>query len=216
MRTDAPVSSKPDFVHLHVHTHYSMLDGACKVSELTARAKELGMSALAITDHGVMHGAIEFYNECKKVGIKPIIGVEAYMAPGDRRDKSTHGGNAGDAAYHVLLLAQDMDGYRNLMKLSKISFLEGFYYKPRIDKETLREFSKGIICTSSCLGGEVASAFMKRDQKIARKAAETYLEIFGPDRFFIEVQKHIKEQDEVIPELAELAKKLGVGLVGTN
>jgi DNA polymerase III subunit alpha len=193
-----------------------MLDGACKVSSLVARAKELGMSSIAITDHGVMYGAVEFYNECKKVGIKPIIGVEAYMAPGDRRERHTPGGNAGEAAYHLLLLAQDIEGYKNLLRLSKISFMEGFYYKPRIDKETLKAHSKGIIATSSCLGGEVANTLLKKDAKLSRKAAETYLEIFGPDRFFIEVQKHIKEQDQVNPELAELAKKLGVGLVGTN
>ena len=215
MASVAP-STKQDFVHLHVHTHYSMLDGACKVSSLVGRAKELGMSSLAITDHGVMYGAVEFYNECKKAGIKPIIGVEAYMAPGDRRDKSTPTGNAGEAAYHLLLLAQDIEGYRNLLRLSKISFHEGFYYKPRIDKETLKAHSKGIIATSSCLGGEVANTLLKKDAKLSRKAAETYLEIFGSDRFFIEVQKHIKEQDQVNPELAELAKKLGVGLVGTN
>lgn len=209
--------SKPNqFVHLHVHTHYSMLDGACKVKSLVGRAKELGMPAVSITDHGVMYGAVEFYNECKTQGIKPIVGVEAYMAPGDRRERSTPGGNAGEAAYHLLLLAQNLEGYKNLLKLSRISFMEGFYYKPRIDKETLREFSKGIICTSSCLGGEVANTLLKKNAKASRQAAETYLEIFGPDRFFIEVQKHIKEQDEVNPELAELAKKLGVGLVGTN
>lgn len=205
-----------DFVHLHVHTHYSMLDGACRISDLVKRTKELGMNALAISDHGVMHGAIEFYNECKKAGIKPIIGVEAYMAPGDRRERTTHGGGAGDAAFHLLLLAQNIEGYRNLMKLSRISFMEGFYYKPRIDKETLKQFSAGLICTSSCLGGEVANALTKRDAKLARKAAQTYLDIFGPERFYIEVQKHIPEQDAVNPELVEIAKKMGVGLVGTN
>src|SRR4051812_26875064 len=160
----APAALAPadpnSFVHLHVHTHYSMLDGACKIGALVGRAKELGMPAISITDHGVMYGAIEFYNECKKQGIKPIVGVEAYMAPGDRRDKSTPSGNAGEAAYHLLLLAQNLEGYKNLLKLSRISFHEGFYYKPRIDKETLREFSKGLICTSSCLGGEVANTLL--------------------------------------------------------
>jgi DNA polymerase-3 subunit alpha len=211
MSTDA----RP-FAHLHVHTHYSMLDGASKVPDLVARTKELGMSALAITDHGVMYGAIEFYNECVKAGIKPLVGVEAYLAPGNRREKSTPTGNAGDAAFHLLLLAQNLTGYRNLLKLSKIAFTEGFYYKPRIDKEVLKEFSEGLICTSACLGGEVASAFLKKDAKIARNAAETYLEIFGPDRFFIEVQSHIDLQNQTNPELIELAKKLGVGVVATN
>ncbi|HEY1686567.1 MAG TPA: DNA polymerase III subunit alpha [Tepidisphaeraceae bacterium] len=208
----------PDsFVHLHVHTHYSMLDGACRIGDLVKRVKALNMPAVAITDHGAMHGVIEFYNECKKEGIKPIVGMEAYMAPGDRRERSVPGGNAGDAAYHLLLLAQNLEGYRNLIKLSSIAFREGFYYKPRIDKEVLREFSKGIIASSACLGGEVCSAFMKRDGKAARSVAETYVEIFGPDRFYIEVQKQgIKEQDMVNPELEDLAAKLGVGLIATN
>jgi DNA polymerase-3 subunit alpha len=201
------------FVHLHVHTHYSLLDGACRVSDLVKRCKALGMESIAITDHGCMFGVIEFFNECKKEGIKPILGMEAYMAPGDRRERS---GNAGEAAYHLLLLAENLDGYKNLLKLSSLAYREGFYYKPRIDKETLREYKNGLIATSACLGGEVASAFLKRDKAFAKKAAETYLEIFGPDRFFIEVQKHVKEQDQVNPELADLANRLGCGLVGTN
>src|SRR5438874_530701 len=204
------------FVHLHVHTHYSLLDGACRVDKLIKRTKELGMDSIAITDHGCMYGVVEFFNECKKEGIKPILGMEAYMAPGDRRERSTPGGNAGEAAFHLLLLAQNLEGYKNLIKLSSIAYREGFYYKPRIDKEVLREYSKGLIATSACLGGEISSALLKRDAKNARAAAETYAEIFGPDRFFIEVQKHIKEQDTVNPELAEIARKLGVGLVGTN
>src|SRR5688500_15901906 len=203
------------FTHLHVHTHYSLLDGACHVDKLVKRTKALGMDSLAITDHGCMFGVVEFFNECKKEGIKPILGMEAYMAPGDRRERSTPGGNAGESAFHLLLLASDLEGYKNLIKLSSISFREGFYYKPRIDKEVLRAHSKGLIATSACLGGEVCSALMKRDAKNARAVAETYLDIFG-ERFFIEVQKHIKEQDAVNPELAEIAKKLGVGLVGTN
>src|SRR5213593_1011419 len=194
------MEGNPSFVHLHVHTHYSLLDGANKVPQLVARAKELGMDALAITDHGCMFGVIEFFNECKKEGIKPILGMEAYMAPGDRRERSTPGGNAGEAAFHLLLLAQNLEGYKNLIKPSSIAYREGFYYKPRIDKEVLREHSKGLIATSACLGGEVSSALLKRDAKNARAVAETYAEIFGSDRFFIEVQKHIKEQDTVNPE----------------
>jgi DNA polymerase-3 subunit alpha len=202
------------FTHLHVHTHYSLLDGANKIPELVKRAKALGMDSLAITDHGCMFGVVEFFNECKKEGIKPILGMEAYMAPGDRRDKS---GTHGETAYHLLLLAQNLEGYHNLLKLSSRAYREGFYYKPRIDKEILREHSRGLIATSACLGGEIPSAFLKK-QKLAeaRRVADTYLEIFGPDRFFIEVQKHIKEQNEVNPELAELAKKSGIGLVATN
>src|SRR5688572_14904729 len=158
----------PKFVHLHVHTHYSLLDGACKIPQLIKRTKELGMDSIAITDHGCMFGVVEFFNECKKEGVKPILGMEGYMAPGDRRDKST---GPGESAYHLLLLAQDLEGYKNLIKLSSIAYREGFYYKPRIDKAVLREYSKGLICTSACLGGEVCSAFMKRDGKAARKAA---------------------------------------------
>src|ERR1700759_2233353 len=163
-----------EFVHLHVHTHYSLLDGACRVDKLVARTKELGMDTIAITDHGCMYGVIEFYNECKKQGIKPILGMEAYMAPGDRRERSTPGGNAGEAAYHLLLLAENLEGYKNLVKLSSIAYREGFYYKPRIDKEVLRQFSKGLIATSACLGGEVASAVMKKSTKNGKEVAETF------------------------------------------
>jgi DNA polymerase-3 subunit alpha len=210
------MASSP-FVHLHCHTHYSLLDGACKIPELVRRTKALGMDSLAITDHGCMFGVIEFFNECKKQGIKPILGMEAYMAPGDRRERSTASGSGSDAAYHLLLLCQNIEGYRNLVKISSISYREGFYYKPRIDKEILRQFNAGLIATSACLGGEIPSSLLRRDAKAARRIAETYLEIFGPDRFFIEVQKQgIELQDTVNPELAELAKRLGVGLVATN
>ncbi|MDP9172315.1 MAG: DNA polymerase III subunit alpha [Planctomycetota bacterium] len=205
------------FAHLHCHTHYSLLDGACRIPDLVKRVKALGMDSIAITDHGCMFGVIEFFNECKKEGIKPIIGMEAYMAPGDRRDRSTPTGSSGEAAYHLLLLCQNLEGYKNLLKLSTSAYREGFYYKPRIDKQILQEFNRGLIATSACLGGEIPNAFLKRDMKKARAVAETYLEIFGSDRFFIEVQKQgIAEQDTVNPELAELAKKVGVGLVATN
>jgi len=202
------------FAHLHVHTHYSLLDGANKIPELVKRAKALGMDSLAITDHGCMFGVVEFFNECKKEGIKPILGMEAYMAPGDRRDRS---GVPGETAYHLLLLARNLEGYHNLLKLSSRAYREGFYYKPRIDKEILMEHSKGLIATSACLGGEIPSAFMKRQKmEEAVRVAETYQKIFGEDHFYIEVQNHIKEQNEVNPELAELAKKTGIGLVATN
>jgi DNA polymerase III subunit alpha len=206
--------SDTSFVHLHVHTHYSMLDGACRIPDLVRRTKELGMNALAISDHGCMYGAIEFYNTCRAAGIKPIVGIEAYIAPRSRHDREQIDG---ESAYHLLLLAMNLQGYQNLIKLSSLSYREGFYYKPRIDKDILKQYSSGIIATSACLGGEIATQFMKgRKLSVAKDAAETYLSIFGPDRFFIEVQKHIKEQDAVNPELAELANKLGVGLVGTN
>jgi DNA polymerase III subunit alpha len=202
------------FVHLHCHTHYSLLDGACRIPDLVQKAKTLGMDSLAITDHGCLFGAIEFYNECKKAGIKPIIGMEAYMAPGDRRLRQAVGG---ETAYHLVLLAENLAGYRNLLKLASTAYRDGFYYKPRIDKEVLQEFREGLIATSACLGGEIPSAFMKRDGQTAKKIAETYLEIFGPDRFFIEVQKQgLADQEAVNPELADLARRLGVGLVATN
>ena len=206
--------SSPAFTHLHVHTHYSMLDGACRVKDLVRRTKQLGMDAVAMTDHGAMFGAVEFYSECKDAGVKPLVGIEAYMSPGHRGDKST---KAGESAFHLLLLAQNLEGYQNLLKLTSLSYKEGFYYKPRIDKEILRVHSGGLIATSACLGGEVCGALMKRDMKSARGVAEIYADIFGQDRFFIEVQDNgIPEQDQVNPELAELAQKLGVGLVATN
>jgi DNA polymerase-3 subunit alpha len=204
------------FVHLHCHTHYSLLDGACKIPELAKRVKELGMDSIAITDHGCMFGVVEFFTECTKAGVKPILGMEAYMAPGDRRERTSASGTGSDAAFHLLLLCQNLEGYQNLIKLSSLAYREGFYYKPRIDKEILKEYRKGLIATSACLGGEIPSCLSKRDAKHAKRITETYLEIFGPDRFFIEVQKHVAEQDAVNPELAELAKKLGIGLVATN
>ncbi len=208
--------SKPiNFVHLHLHTEYSLLDGACRIAKTVARAKELGMPALAISDHGNMFGAIEFFEACTQAGIKPIIGCELYLAPRDRRERE--GGPGKDSAFHQLLLAQDLTGYRNLMKLTSIGYLEGFYYKPRIDKEVLRQFSDGLICTSTCLGGEIPQEFMRRDAKSAKAVAETFLEIFGPDRFFIELQNHgIEEQKTLNPELVDLANRLGVATIATN
>ncbi|QOJ13755.1 MAG: DNA polymerase III subunit alpha [Planctomycetia bacterium] len=204
-----------DFVHLHVHTEYSLLDGACRVRELVQTARGMGMSALAITDHGNLFGAIEFYLAAREAGVKPIIGCEMYMAPGDRRDREARG--MSEASYHLLLLAQNLEGYRNLMRLASIGYTEGFYYKPRIDKSVLREHSAGLICTSTCLGGEIPQALLRRDMSAARAVAETYLDIFGPDRFFIEVQNHgMQEQALTNPELKELAQKLGVGLIATN
>src|SRR5438067_4773873 len=162
------------FVHLHLHTQYSLLDGAVRISDLVKRVKALGVDSVAITDHGCMFGVIEFFNECKKEGIKPILWMEAYMAPGDRRERSTPGGNAGEAAFHLLLLAENLEGYKNLIRLSSLAYKEGSYYKPRIDKEILRQCSRGLVATSACLGGEVCSAFLKRDARVARDVAETY------------------------------------------
>ena len=209
------LSKSPPFVHLHVHTEYSLLDGACRIKDLVAACKRLQMPAVAVTDHGNLFGAIDFYSAAQAAGVKPIIGCEVYMAPGDRRDREARG--LSEASYHLLLLAQNLAGYRNLVKLTSIGYLEGFYYKPRIDKEVLRALSDGLICTSTCLGGEIPQALCKRNLAAAKQVAEQYLSIFGPDRFFIELQDHgLPEQREVNPELAGLARRLGVGMVATN
>lgn len=206
-------TNKP-FVHLHVHSQYSLLDGACKTADLVKRAKELDQSSIAITDHGCLFGVVDFYAKAVAAGVKPIIGIEAYMAAGARTNRTATG--VKDGGYHLLLLAQNHQGYQNLLKLGSIAYTEGFYYKPRIDKEVLRQYSDGLVCTSACLGGEIPSALMKDDRKKAKEIAETYLELFGPDRFFIELQKHIPEQDEVNPALMDLADRMGIGTVATN
>ncbi|MEN6505100.1 MAG: DNA polymerase III subunit alpha [Planctomycetaceae bacterium] len=203
------------FVHLHTHTHYSLLDGANRIDDLLRRAKETGMGALAITDHGNLFGAIEFYNHARQAGIKPILGMEAYISPTTRSDKSMR--NQKNAAYHMILLAMNEGGWKNLIKLSSRAYMEGFYYKPRIDRELLAEFNDGLICTTACLGGEVPSALMDGNTDKARAIAGEYRDIFGPERFFIELQKQgLAEQDRVNPMLAALAADLGVRTVGTN
>jgi len=203
------------FVHLHVHSEYSLLDGANRVTDLVRRTAELRMDSLALTDHGNLFGAVEFYAACKAGGIKPILGMEAYISPTTRADRSM--GNPNAACYHLLLLAMNETGWRNLIKLSSRAYVEGFYYKPRVDRELLGEFQEGLICTTACLGGEVPVALLSGQEGRAEKIAREYLEIFGPDRFFIEVQKQgLADQDAVNPHLATLAERLGVGLVGTN
>jgi DNA polymerase-3 subunit alpha len=206
--------SAAPFVHLHVHTHYSLLDGATRIEALIERAKQWNMPALAITDHGNLFGAVEFYLAARKAGVKPIIGCEAYLAHGDRRTKDA---TEGKESFHLLLLAMNRDGYHNLLRLASIGYTEGFYRKPRIDKEVLREFSNGLLCTSTCIGGEIPQAFLARDRAAAEELAKTYLDIFGPDRFFIELQDHgMSEQRTLNPELADLAKRLGVATIATN
>ncbi|MBK9120066.1 MAG: DNA polymerase III subunit alpha [Phycisphaerales bacterium] len=203
------------FVHLHVHSEYSLLDGACRVSELVKRCKALGMPAIALTDHGNLFGAIDFYTAAVAAGVKPIIGCEVYMAVGDRRDRElkVHG----ESSHHLLLLAQNLTGYRNLLKLASAGYLEGFYRKPRIDKEILRAHAEGLICTSTCLGGEIPQAFCRENAAEAKAIAEEYLRIFGPERFFIELQDHgIAEQRVINPELAGLARRIGVRTIATN
>lgn len=202
------------FVHLHCHTNYSLLDGATRVNEMIARAKEMGQSAVAITDHGNLFGAIDFYTKAVDAGVKPIIGLEAYIAPGDRRLKEAIDG---ETSYHLLLLAMNNQGYRNLLKLSSLAFKEGFYYKPRIDRETLAAFSDGLICTSTCLGAEIPQALMKHKRDVAEQHADWYLKTFGPDRFYVELQDHgLEEQRQINPELIDIANRKGVGLIVTN
>ena len=200
------------FVHLHNHTEYSLLDGAAHIGDLVNKAAELNMPALAITDHGVMYGAISFYEKCKKKGIKPIIGCEVYIC-GDRCSRS---GRKGDTACHLILLAKNEQGYRNLCRLVSLGFLEGFYYKPRIDKSLLRQHSEGLICMSACIAGEIPEQLLAGDYAAAKALAAEYKEIFGED-FYIELQNHgIPEELKVIPPLLQIAKELDIKPVATN
>ena len=204
-----------EFTHLHVHTEYSLLDGSAKIDELVARAKELGMKALAITDHGVMYGAINFYKACKSAGIKPIIGCEVYVAPGSRFDRETVKGE--DRYFHLILLAKNEIGYKNLCKIITRGFTEGYYYKPRVDKEVLRTYSEGLICLSACLAGEVATHLRKEDYEGAKEAALEYRDIFGDENFYLELQDHyIDDQAIVNTGLLRMSKELGIPLVVTN
>ena len=203
------------FTHLHVHTEYSLLDGSSKIKELTARAKELGMDSLAITDHGVMYGVIDFYRAAKEVGIKPIIGCEVYVSPGSRFDRETVSGE--DRYYHLVLLAENNQGYQNLMKIVSKGFVEGFYYKPRVDYEVLEQYHEGIIATSACLAGEIPRYLMRGMYEDAKQAALHYQEIFGQGNFFLELQDHgIPAQRQVNQGILRISKELGIGLVATN
>src|SRR3989338_8459890 len=204
-----------EFVHLHVHTQYSLLDAACRIEDLARRAKELGMPALAITDNGNMFGAIEFYSACLKAGVKPIIGAEVYVAPESRFERSTHGLQG--ASYPLVLLCRDMEGYRNLIHLVSIGYLEGFYYRPRVDKEMLRQYSKGLIALSGGMRAEVPHLLNIGQAEKAAQAAREYTDIFGKDDFYIEViYSGLKEQERVNPDLIALAKKLGLKTVAAN
>ncbi|RMF70363.1 MAG: DNA polymerase III subunit alpha, partial [Calditrichaeota bacterium] len=205
----------PQFVHLHNHSHYSLLDGACKIGDLIGAAVKCEMPALAITDHGNMFGAIEFYRAARKQGIKPIIGVEAYVAPGSRKERKTDR-RVADTSFHLVLLAKNKQGYQNLMRLVSIGYLEGFYYRPRIDKEVLREYHEGIIAFSACLKGEVPYYLLKKGYEEARRCALEYREIFKDD-YYLEIHNHgIPEEDEVRKGLVELSKELSIPLVATN
>ncbi len=207
------------FVHLHLHTQYSLLDGANRPDALAKKVASLGMPACAITDHGNMFGAVEFYDEMKKVGVKPIIGCEMYTAIGSRFDKAGVEDQSADAGSnnHLIVLAATDQGYRNLMKLVSLAYTEGFYYKPRIDKELLKEHSEGLICLSSCLKGEVSQALAQGNYQKARDAALAYKEILGPDNFFLEIQDHgIPDQQKIIPMMVRLADDVGLRMVATN
>ena len=203
-----------NFTHLHVHTEYSLLDGASRIGELIDEVKKLGMKAVAITDHGQMYGVMEFYKAAKKAGIKPIIGCEVYLAPASRKDMFEVGGVR---YYHLILLAENETGYRNLVKLVSLANIEGTYYKPRVDKELLRLYHEGIICLSACIAGEIPRALLQDQPDRADDLVAEYIDIFGKDNFFIELHKHgIPEEEKAAEGLIRLAKKYGVGMVVTN
>ena len=204
-----------NFTHLHVHTEYSLLDGSGKIKELVARAKELGMDSMAITDHGVMFGVIDFYKAAKEIGIKPILGCEVYVSPGSRFDKELNPGD--DRYYHLILLAENNEGYSNLMKIVSKGFVDGFYYKPRVDYEVLQKYSNGIIALSACLGGEVQKNITRGMYEDGVKAALRYQDIFGKGNFFLELQDHgIEDQKLVNQQLVRMSKELDIELVATN
>src|SRR5678815_462868 len=205
---------RSDFVHLHLHSEYSFLDGAVRTRELIKKAAEFEMPAVALTDHGNLHGAIEFYQEATKSGIKPIIGCEAYMAPGSIKDRPT---NLRDAAYHLTLLAKDETGYRNLVKLISTAHLDGFHYRPRIDKELLAARSTGLIGLSGCLKGEINMAIQSDNMTKARESLADFRDIFGAEDFYLEMHDHgIEAQHKCNRVLPQLAQEFGIGLVAAN
>ena len=208
---------KDNFVHLHVHSEYSLLDGAARINGLIEKACNYNMPAVALTDHGVMYGAIEFYFAAVKAGIKPIIGCEVYLAPKSRWDKQTERNKREGFSYHLTLLAKNNEGYQNLMKLVSLGFIEGFYYKPRVDRELLQEYSKGIIALSGCIGGEIPKHIIAGKEAAAKKTLEEYINIFGSEDFYLELQDSgIPEQREVNKVLADLSREYSVPLVATN
>ncbi len=205
------------FTHLHCHTHYSLLDGLSKIDPLIERANELGMDSLAITDHGVMYGAIEFYTQCKEAGIKPIIGVEAYIAPRTMHDRE---GKIDSDYHHLILLAKNYEGYKNLMLLTTLAHTEGFYYKPRIDLQILKKYSQGLICLSGCQRGEIARALMNKSETESQEVLQKYLDIFGKENLFLEIQRNSKlegkeREEKLNQKLISLAKKNGLDVVAT-
>ena len=203
------------FTHLHVHTEYSLLDGACRIKDIAARVRELGQDSVAITDHGVMYGCIDFYKALKKEGIKPIIGCEVYMAPRSRFEKSGRGEDGG--ARHLVLLCQNWQGYQNLIKLVSLGFTEGFYIKPRVDMELLEKYNEGLIALSACLAGQVPQYIMQNDYDAAKAHAAEMKRIFDGGRYYLELQDHgIPEQRQVNTQLIRLSEELDIPLVATN
>ena len=202
------------FVHLHVHTAYSLLDGAGRIEDLIVQIKSLGMKAVAITDHGNMFGVINFYKAAKKHGIKPIIGCEVYLAPASRKDRDD---STRLKYYHLILIAENNQGYSNLIRLVSAANIEGMYYRPRVDKELLREYHEGIIALSACVAGEIPRAILQDNIAHAEELIDEYIDIFGRDNFFLEIQKHgLNEEVKVSNALIELSHKHNVGLVVTN
>lgn len=196
------------FTHLHLHTQFSLLDGACRLDRLVCRAKELGMTSLAITDHGNMYGAVDFYKECKRQGIKPIIGCEVYVAPRTRFDKE----KVLDKEYnHLVLLVKNEIGYKNLIKMVSLSYTEGFYFKPRIDCDLLEKYSDGLVCLSACLAGEIPQLLLKREYDEARERSLWFNSVFGDGNYYLEIQNHgIPEQKTVIDGIVRLHDETGI------
>ena len=205
----------PEFAHLHVHTEYSMLDGAVRIADLMRKVSASGMKAVGMTDHCVLYGAVEFYKEAQKAGVKPLLGCELYVAPGSMHEKKSSSGK--DAAYHLTVLAETNEGWANLIKLVSAAHLEGFYYKPRVDKELLAQHAQGLIGLSGCLKGEISSAILQGDPKRGRELTAQYRDIFGQENFFVEIHDHgMDAQREANPHLIRWAGDMGLGLVAAN
>ncbi|HEV3120717.1 MAG TPA: DNA polymerase III subunit alpha, partial [Isosphaeraceae bacterium] len=205
------------FVHLHCHSHYSLLDGASKVGALVDRAKALGMPALALTDHGNLYGAVEFLSAARSAGIQPILGIEAYVAPGRRDERTTGGATGSEHSFHLTLLARNAGGFKNLVRLSSLAFLEGFYYKPRIDKQLLEEYSEGVICLSGCVSSELSDLILHDKNAEAERLCAWYARVFGPENFYVEIQNNgVAIQRECGERSVDLARRMGLPLVATS
>src|SRR6201988_2344122 len=203
----------PNFVHLHLHTDYSLLDGACEIGELTAEAARRGMPAVAVTDHGNLFAAANFFHKAGTHGVKPIIGCEVYVAPDNHKNR----GSDAERSNHLVLLAENEEGYRNLIQLVSTGFPDGFYYKPRVDKDLLSRHSKGLIALSACLSGDINETLLQDRYEDARRIAYEYTDLFGPKNFFLELQDHGLDADErVLPLVHRLASDTGIPLVATN